>query len=64
MHRHVVTRLERLESKTRQQCGRSLRLIVDDDDPAKEKKIAAFTRENGLTDNDRLIVRVIVRPPQ
>lgn len=38
-------------------------MTVDEDDPTREEKIEAFRRDQGMTDDDRLIVRVIVKSP-
>ena len=63
MNRRTMTRLEKLESKVPEQYGRVFRMIVDEDDPAREERIEAFRRNQGITDDDRLIMRVIVKPP-
>ena len=61
--RRTATRLEKLESKAPAQFGRVFRMIIDDDDPAREERIEAFRRDQGMTEEDRLIVRVIVNSP-
>ena len=61
--RRTAARLERLESKAPAQCGRVFEMTIDEDELATEERIAVFRRDQGMTDDDRLIVRVIVDPP-
>ena len=63
MNKRTMTRLEKLGSKAPAQCGRVFQMTVDEDDPAREEWIEAFRRDQGLTDDDRFIVCVIVKPP-
>ncbi|MSO66297.1 MAG: hypothetical protein EXQ82_00475 [Pseudolabrys sp.] len=68
MNRRTVTRLEKLEGKAPAKSiygkrGYLLDMTVDDNDPAKDEKIAAFRRDNDMAADEMLIVRVIVDPP-
>jgi len=38
-------------------------MILDEENPAREERIEAFRRTQGMVDGDQLIVRVIVDPP-
>lgn len=35
-------------------------MTIDDGDPARDEKIAAFRRDNDMTDDEMLVVQVIV----